>query len=507
MTRSRLLTLVCLLLLGCTGTPTSVPSTEAPATPAVETAAPSETALPAGALPSTWTPPAVAAAQPTSTRLPPPTAAATAVSAVGSWPPGVIPPVTLTPTPADAVPEAALRAYARAQSALAAGDLDLALAQVDEALALDPGHTDFLAFRGEVLIARRLPLQGQADLRAALSYDPFNAPARRTLADLYAQYGRWRDAEAEYERYLTLAPTDPAGWFALGGARQAQGQVLSAITAYSQTLALDPAHLDGLRRRGDLWLAVEDYRAAWSDYSALLALAPSADLYQTRAAINRQLGLPLLAAADLESAISLTLPTGSPTATLMIDLGRAYLEGGAAERATAVFSATLSLVDSIEVRLLLGESYLATGVYTDALQLYAEILPLAQPVEKAAVLVGQARALLAAAEYGQAEEVLGIALDFATSLEQRAEILRWRSRAHLGAGFYPQALADLGAAEELAPHPLDRYWRGAIHEASGEADKAVVEWTAFLREADPDQVDPAVIADAEARLDALAGPP
>ena len=507
MRRCGLLIAACLLLLGCTAAPSPVPLSEPAATLPSGTIAPSEAPLPGGALPSTWTPSAFVASQPTSTRMPPPTRAATEVPAMGSWPPGAIAMVTLTATPVNAVPEAARRSYATAQSAFAAGNLDRALAQVDQALALAPQHTDFLALRGQVLIAQQYPLQGQADLRTALSYDPFNAQARRSLADLYAQYSRWRDAEAEYERYVTLAPADSGGWFALGTSRQAQGRILPAITAYSQTLTLDPVHADGLRQRGDLWLAAENYRAAWSDYSALLALEPSVDLYRVRADINRQLGSALLAAADLESAISLALPTGSSTETLMIDLGRAYLEGGAAERATAVFSATLWLIDSIEVRLLLGESYLATGVYTDALRVFSEALPLAKPVEKAAVLLGQGRALLAAAEYWPAEETLGRALDFATSIEQRAEILRWRSQAYLGVESYPQALTDLAAAEELASHPLDRYWRGAVYQAAGQVDRAVAELTAFLREVDPDQVDPAVITSAETRLAALAESP
>jgi tetratricopeptide (TPR) repeat protein len=507
MRRWGLLVAVGTLLLGCTATPTPSPSVEVVSTYPPTTKVPTAVALATGILPATWTPPSAATAEPTWTRTVMATAEAPEAPAKGDWPPGAIPSITLTPTPADAVSEAARRAYSRAQAALEAGNLAQALTRVDEALALAPEHTDFLALRGQILLAQQHPLQGESDLRTALSYDPFNAAARRALADLYARYDRWRDAESEYKRYVTLAPADLAGWFALGTAREAQGQILPAIQAYSETLMLDPAHLDSLRHRGDLWLAQENYRAAWSDYTSLVALSPSADLYRTRAEINLQLGSPLLAAVDFQSAISLTLSTGSPDQTLMIDLGRAYLAGGAAEQAAAVFSVTLELTDTLEVRILLGESYLATGVYTEALRVFSETLPLAVPAEKAPVLIGQARAFMAAGNYRQAEETLGSALDFAISIEQRAEILGWRSQAYLGMGAHERALADLEAAEELVPSPLHLYGRSAIREAAGQVQRAIDDLVAFLEAADPETVDAAVIADAEARLAALTGAP
>jgi tetratricopeptide (TPR) repeat protein len=502
MRRCGLVALVCLLLLSCTARnptpPADVVTASSRPTDALTTGA-----LATGTLPATWTPPAASTSQPTWTPALLPSPKATEAPLKGDWPPGAMPSITLTPTPADSVPQAARRSYTRAQSAMKAGNLAQALVHIDEALALAPEHTEFLALRGQILLAQQHPLQGEADLRTALSYDPFNATARRALADLYAQYGRWRDAEAEYQRYVTLAPDDSAAWYALGIARESQGRILRAIEAYSETLALDPGHLESLRRRGDLWLAQENYRAAWSDYTVLVALSPSPDLYRTRAEINWQLDAPLLAAADFQSAISLTLPTGHLSESLMIDLGRAYLAGGAAERAVEVFSATLELTDSVAVRVLLGESYLATGVYTEALRVFSEAVPVAEPAEKASVLVGQARAFLAGENYQEAEGTLGTALDFATSIDQRAEILRWRSKAYLGMSGYEKALADLEAAEELAPNPLHLYWRSAVYEAAGQIQRAIDDLVAFLEAADPEETDQAVIADAEAHLAAL----
>jgi tetratricopeptide (TPR) repeat protein len=161
----------------------------------------------------------------------------------------------------------------------------------------------------------------------------------------------------------------------------------------------------------------------------------------------------------------------------------------------------------VQVRLLLGESLLAGGIYTDALEVFAAALPLAEPAQKAAVLIGQGRALLAAGRAEGAEETLGSALDFATSAEERAEILRWRSRAYLALADYERALADLVAAEELAPLPLYRYWKAEIYEVSGQTDRARDELAAFLREVDPEEVDPDIVAAAEEQLAALTETP
>jgi tetratricopeptide (TPR) repeat protein len=171
--------------------------------------------------------------------------------------------------------------------------------------------------------------------------------------------------------------------------------------------------------------------------------------------------------------------------------------------AAAVFSATVPLTDTLRVRVLWGESLLAAGVYTTALPVFDEALPLATPSETARVLVGQARALLGSDRPDEAHQVLGSALDFATSSEERAEILRWRAQAYLALEAYDEALANLAAAEELDHDPRTFYWRGRIYAEWGQVQQAAKAWGNFLAAVDLEQVDPALVADAEERLDSL----
>ncbi len=352
---------LCLLfmLAGCTAAETATPiaSPEPSATQHPPTPTPAATVV----LPVTWTPAPTASPRPsptlhqwTSTPPPAPT--------IERWPPHEIPAVTLTPTPPSAVPAAATALYEQARRAVDQNDLERAAALVDSALELAPYHADYWQLRGLVALLLDHPLEGEAHLRQALSIDPFHAGARQTLADLYGRYGRLREAAIEYTHYLTLAPHDPVGWYELGRIRERQGRTIEAIASYSRTLELDPSHSAGLVSRLGLRLQEKEYRAAWLDVSSLIVMTPTAALYHQRGEINIHLETPLLAAADFEAELEL-LASGTSTYTLLMQIGRAYLEGAAPLPAAATFQRAISLTTTLEPRIWLGESYLVAQEY------------------------------------------------------------------------------------------------------------------------------------------------
>lgn len=492
-----------LLLAACSTTvsPTPLAShTPPPTQPPALTVTPQ----PDATLVATWTP------QPLSTHRPSPSPWPTSQSSpapstsAAYWDPGELPAKTLTPTRESAVPRAAQGAYAAASDAFAVGDLDLALSHVDEALSQAPEHAGFWGLRGEILIQLLQPLEGEANLLQALGIDPFHAPSRLALAQLYASFGRWREAAAEYTRYLTLVPDDPDAWYALGQVRERQGRSIDALDAYSQTLVLAPDHVACLSNRAALWLAQENLTAAWSDLTALLALDPQPEVYQTRAEINLQLGQPLLAAADLEALLSLQSGQTS-TYTLMLQIGNAYLAGLAPARAATAFSTTLSFSDTVEARLGLGESYLALGEYAAARQVYSDTLSLAPPRTQGQVLTGRARAYFGEQEFGAAITDLDEALLFARTQEEKAIMLQWRSQSYAGLGLYEEAIIDLTEIYEQTPSPLLLYQRAVWHQASGNTEEAIADLRIFIEEASPEETDPAVLEDARIRLEELAG--
>jgi len=422
---------------------------------------------------------------------------------VGSWPIDQIPEGTLTPTPENTVSEEVQRAFTLASHAFDRGDLETALVHLDAALALAPANAGCLSLRGQVHVALLHPLQGEADLQAALSVDPFQKDARRTLAELYADYNQWREATAEYRRYLILAPADAHTWFVLGQLLERQYQPVAAIEAYSATLELEPTHIDALSRRGNLYLQAEDYEAAWPDYSALIQLAPSVELYQTRAEIGLGLNAPLLAAADFQQAILLTESAGDSPYPLMIQLGKAYLAADVPLQAAATFSESVGLSKRLEPRLLLGESYLQAQAYATALQVYSNTLPLAGPWEGSSVHLGQGRAYLGLGELETALAEFEQAITTATLIEERASALRWQSEVYLILGQVEEAVVNLTLAHELTEDPIYLYWRGLAYQAAEDFAAAEADLTAFVQDADPKLVEPAWLEDAQARLAAL----
>lgn len=402
----------------------------------------------------------------------------------------------------DSVSQEAQRQYVAARSAYAVDNLEDALSRVDEALALAPLNAEFLSLRGQILVDLEHPLQGESSLRQALTIDPFQAGARLGLAGLYGKYRRWRDAAAEYTRYLALAPDDPDGWYALGQTRERRHETTLAVDAYSRAIELNPLHQGGLARRATLLLQADDLQGARADLNTLIELQPSADLHVRRGEINLQLDAPLLAAADFATAITLQAAE-VPSYTLLIQTGHAYLQGGAPLKAADAYAQAVDLTTSLEPRIWLGEGYLRGGAYAEAVQVLDDLIPLASPLEMGQLLGARGQALLGLGRYEEAVEDLTAQLDFSRGEADRAAILQARSSAYTALGLHEAALADLDAAWVLLPNAFYYYHRGIIRQGAGDNEAAIADLTLFLDAVSLAEVDPDILNDATARLESL----
>ena len=94
-------------------------------------------------------------------------------------------------------------------------------------------------------------------LRAALARTPDFAQARALLARTYVssvQVAQSREGRAEWldsavveaKRAVSLAPAEPAGYAALGGAYAARGRYADAVSEYRRALDLDPRHAQAM---------------------------------------------------------------------------------------------------------------------------------------------------------------------------------------------------------------------------------------------------------------------
>lgn len=227
------------------------------------------------------------------------------------------------------------------------GRSDLALAQLDLALAADPDHGEALWLRSLYhLDAWRLDL-ATADLDRLVALAPDFAAAWAVRGDAHTRLMRLDDALADFDESLRLEP-DEAG--ALAG----RGMVLrlldrpdDAIADYSRLLEIDPERTSAYQMRGrafadadrhdealadfdrvlqrdpSLIAAYYDRARSWeakgnaikamANYAAAIAASPSARTYNERAKFHYFRKEYAEARADHESALRLT-PEDAPTA-------------------------------------------------------------------------------------------------------------------------------------------------------------------------------------------------
>lgn len=108
-------------------------------------------------------------------------------------------------------------------------------------LELDP--RDGAAIAGMVGLRQGDPAQNEVRLKGILANNPDAAPVHFALGNLYAQQGRWQDAQQAYFQAYSAAPTNPdyAYNLAIGLDRLNQGKLAQTYYQRALTLAQDTA--------------------------------------------------------------------------------------------------------------------------------------------------------------------------------------------------------------------------------------------------------------------------
>ena len=216
-------------------------------------------------------------------------------------PPAPPPPVAPPPV----APPSAHALLGQAGAKARGGDLRGALADLDRAVALDPGLAR--AWR-ERALARGLlgDLSGAlADLDQALELDPRDgntlverAAARRTAGDLA---GAIRDLD----QAVAVAPDMGAAWYNRGNARWAAGDVRAGIEDFTRAIEVDPLLAEAYVNRANARADVGDREGALEDYARALELAPMPLIHYNRAVLFHEAGDLQSARRDLDQALEL----------------------------------------------------------------------------------------------------------------------------------------------------------------------------------------------------------
>ncbi len=227
----------------------------------------------------------------------------------------------------------------RGQLAAMLGDPEAALADLDAAIAADPGYPDYYITRGNLL--HRLGRPGEAvadyetamrvgppfpeayynraeirfeagdhagalaDLDYALDLDPEFADAYANRAGLFVEFGEYGKARADALQGLALDPRNPYLLCALGQVEAAEGRHAEARKAFDAGLHHDPALAALWASRGMLAFETGEPEQAVADLTRALECGDDATIRFNRSVALRSLGREEEARDDLVRAAEL----------------------------------------------------------------------------------------------------------------------------------------------------------------------------------------------------------
>jgi tetratricopeptide (TPR) repeat protein len=175
------------------------------------------------------------------------------------------------------------------------GDNKQAVAELSEALRLQPGNAKALLYRGKAhrglkdwdrSIADFSDLIKAADLTRALEIDPKGPDSYDSYlisGVIRRQKKDFTGALAAYDRAITLDPKRPRGYLDRGALSYAEGDHERAIRDYSTAIELRPREASSFSSRAACYYALRKFDLAVADYTAAIDLDPkNADFYQSR---------------------------------------------------------------------------------------------------------------------------------------------------------------------------------------------------------------------------------
>jgi spermidine synthase len=171
-----------------------------------------------------------------------------------------------------------------------------ALAQLDEAVRLDPRHAGSLLQRGMVHLRLNAVLKAEADLKAALRLDSRLVEAHDALAQLYRAQKMWDLAEAHLRKAVALRPEDGKYLGHLADLYREGQRFSQAISQYRAAIAVTP-------QNPRLWSGLGmAYRGAARHDEALAALRQALSMDPENDLLQYQIGLTHVAARHLSDA-------------------------------------------------------------------------------------------------------------------------------------------------------------------------------------------------------------
>jgi Na+/H+ antiporter NhaD/arsenite permease-like protein/Tfp pilus assembly protein PilF len=186
------------------------------------------------------------------------------------------------------------------------GDLDLAIADLNNALRLSPNMPRALKARAEVYAAKGDLNQAITDYTTAVAAQPNSAEAYHGRAIAYLGEGELDKALADFSETIKLDPASVSLRLERAATYEAKGNLDAAIADYDDAIKRNPKLTEAYNRRGLAFSGKGEFDRATADYSAALALEPASPaVLLNRAKARREQHDLARTREDLEAALRL----------------------------------------------------------------------------------------------------------------------------------------------------------------------------------------------------------
>ena len=163
------------------------------------------------------------------------------------------------------------------------GEHDIAIADYNEAIRLEPNEAVVFHNRGSAWSAKKDYEKAIADYNEAIRLDPKFATAYINRGLAWHNKKDYEKAIADYNEAIRLDPKFATAYINRGRTWSARKDYEKAIADYNEAIRLDPKYAKAYKNRGSAWDDKKDYEKAIADYDEAIRLDPmSASAYHNR---------------------------------------------------------------------------------------------------------------------------------------------------------------------------------------------------------------------------------
>ena len=251
---------------------------------------------------------------------------------------------------------------------------DLALADYNKTIELDPKYTWAYLERGRVYVNQQKWDLALADYNKAIELDSKYTLAYINRGLLYNEQKKFQLALADYSKAIELDPKYELAYVNRGRLYKEQEKFELALADYSKAIELDPQYANAYFQRGILYFQKGEYELALQDFNQVITFKlQDAIAYFVRGSIYYEKGEKELALKDFNQAIALK-PQDASNYVLR---GLIYYEKGKKELALKDYNQAIALKSQdANVYFYRGVLYYEKGANKLALEDYNQAIKL-----------------------------------------------------------------------------------------------------------------------------------